>query len=186
MEFWPDFELSLYGGWILLLIEWSIPLLTLSLVSSEIRKRLVDRAHFSKKQKIYLIISKFFALTLIILILFTPLSLNSLEFYIGLLIFIFGIVCLIYALINYVKTPLNEPVTTGMYRISRHPQDTSIFIAVVGICLCIGSRSALLILFTGHVIKHFSVLAEEEACIEQYGENYKRYMEKIPRYFIFF
>jgi len=166
MEFLPQFELTLYGGWILLLIEWSIPLLTLGLVTPEIRKRLVDRSHFSTKQMQYLILSKIFALTLLILTFFTPLSLNSLEFYIG-------------------KTPLNEPVTTGLYRISRHPQDTSISIAFFGICLCIGSLVALLILLIGGILKHFSILAEEEACIELYGESYKVYMEKIPRYFLF-
>lgn len=186
MEFFPQFEISIFGGYILLLILWSIPLLTLSLVSSEIRARLVDRTHFTKKQKVYLIISKIFALTLIILIFLTPLSLNSPEFYIGLTVFIFGIVCLIYAFVSYVKTPLNEPVTTGMYKISRHPQDTMISISFIGICLCIGSLGALLILFISKIIKHFSVLAEEEACVELYGESYKEYMEKIPRYFIFF
>ncbi|MHA1510268.1 MAG: methyltransferase family protein [Promethearchaeota archaeon] len=186
MEFFPQFELSIFGGWILLLIEWSIPLLTLRLVSPEIRKRLLDRSHFSEKQKVYLIISKIFALTLLILIIFTPLSLNSTEFYIGLSIFIIGIVCLIYALISYIKTPINEPVTTGLYKISRHPQDTMIFIAFIGICLCIGSLGAILILFISKIIKHFSVLAEEEACIALYGKSYKEYMEKIPRYFIFF
>ena len=186
MQFWPDLGLSLYGGWILLLIEWAIPLLALTLVSSEIRKRLVDRAHFSKKQKIYLIISKFFALTVLILILFTPLSLNSPVFYIGLVIFIFGIGCLTYALVNYIKTPLNEPVTSGMYRISRHPQDISTFFAFLGISLCIGSWIALIILFTDQILKHFRVLAEEDASIKQYGENYQEYMKKIPRYFLFF
>ena len=186
MEFFPQLELALLGGWILLLIEFSIPLLSLSLVSPEIRHRLVDRSHFSKKQKIYLISSKLFAVTLLLLIFFTPLSLNSLEFSIGLIIFIFGILGLIYALISYIKTPVNEPVTTGLYKISRHPQDTSISIAFFGICVCTGSLIALLILFMSKFVKHISVLAEEEACIELYGETYKEYMKKIPRYFIFF
>jgi len=186
MEFFLQFELSIFGGWILLLIEWSIPLLALRLVSPEFRKRLLDRSHFSKKQKKYLIISKVFALILLIIIIFTPLSLNSPEFYIGLTFFIIGIVCLIYALISYIKTPLNEPVTTGLYKISRHPQDTMIFVAFFGICLCIGSLGAILLLFIGKMFKHFSVLAEEEACIAIYGESYKEYMEKIPRFFIFF
>ncbi len=186
MEFFPKFELSIYGGWILLFIEWAIPLLTLCLVSPEIRNRLVDRSHFSTKQKRYLIISKSFALTLLILIFFTPLSLNSPEFYIGLVFFVIGISGLIYALASYINTPINEPVTTGMYKISRHPQDISIFLSFLGICSCVGSLVALLILLIGKIIKHISVLAEEEACIAQYGEGYKEYMKKIPRYLIFF
>ncbi len=101
-------------------------------------------------------------------------------------IFIFGSFVQIYAIVNFIKTPMNKPVTTGMYKISRHPQDTSIFISFIGICLCIGSWIALLILLISHIFKHYSVLAEEEACVEQYGESYKEYMKKIPRYMLFF
>jgi protein-S-isoprenylcysteine O-methyltransferase Ste14 len=186
MEFFPQFEFSILGGWILLLIEWSIPILTLSLVSREIRGRLLDRANFSKKQKKFLIFSKIFSLILLILIFFTPLSLNSLEFYIGMITFIIGSFFQINAIVSFIKTPMNKLVTTGMYKVSRHPQDTSIFISYIGICLCIGSWVALLILFIGHIFKHYSVLAEEEECVELYGEAYKKYMEKIPRYILFF
>ncbi len=186
MEFFPPFEFSVLGGWILLVIEWSIPILTLSLASLEIRKRLLDRTHFSNKQKKLLIFSKIFSLILLILIFFTPISLNSLEFYIGLTIFIIGSFIQIFAVVNFIKTPMNKPVTTGMYKISRHPQDTSIFISYIGICLSIGSWIALIILLIGHIFKHYSVLAEEEACTELYGESYKEYMKKIPRYMLFF
>jgi len=186
MEFFPQFGFSLLGGWILLIIEWSIPILTLSFVPLEIRKRLLDRTHFSKKQKQFLIFSKLFSLILLILIFFTPLSLNSLELYLGIIIFFLGSLIQIIALINFIKTPMDKPVTTGMYKISRHPQDTSIFISYIGICLSIGSWIALIILLVSHIFKHFSVLAEEEACIELYGENYKEYVKKIPRYMLFF
>jgi len=43
-----------------------------------------------------------------------------------------------------------------------------------------------MILFIGHIFKHYSVLAEEEACAKLYGESYKEYMKKIPRYMLFF
>jgi protein-S-isoprenylcysteine O-methyltransferase Ste14 len=186
MEFFPQLELVIFGGWILLIIEWSIPLLSLSLSTPVIRKRLLDRSHFSKDQKIYLISSKLVALTVLILTFFTPLTLYTLEFYIGLIFFILGIFGLIYAIICFIKTPVNEPVTTGIYKISRHPQDTSTFIAFFGICLCIGSWISLIILLISNILKHASVIAEEEACIALYGEKYKEYMKKIPRYFVFF
>ncbi|QEE17913.1 isoprenylcysteine carboxylmethyltransferase family protein [Promethearchaeum syntrophicum] len=186
MEFFPPLEFSILGGWILLIIEWSIPILTLSLAPHETRKKLLDRTHFSKKQKQFLIFSKLFSLILLILIFFTPLSLNSPEFYIGIIIFFVGSLIQIIALINFIKTPMDKPVTTGMYKISRHPQDTSIFISYIGICLSIGSWVALILLFLGHIFKHYSVLAEEEACAELYGEIYEEYRKKIPRYLLFF
>ena len=49
-----------------------------------------------------------------------------------------------------------------------------------------GSRSAFAVLILGAVGAHKKNLSKEEACLKQYGESYKIYMERIPRYFLFF
>jgi len=186
MEFIPPLEFSLLGGWIFLLGELLVSGLTLILVPKEIRQRLLDRSNFSKKQRIFLMMSKLFALINIILITMTPLSLNSVQFYFGMIIYAFGMVCLISAILSFIKTPLDEPVTKGLYGISRHPQEVMIAVTFFGICLLIGSGLAILILVIAKIFTHFCILAEEEACIKQYGESYKEYMKEVPRYFIFF
>jgi protein-S-isoprenylcysteine O-methyltransferase Ste14 len=33
---------------------------------------------------------------------------------------------------------------------------------------------------------HFSILGEEKALIDQYGESYLEYQEQVSRYFLFF
>ena len=53
-------------------------------------------------------------------------------------------------------------------------------------CLAIGSWLALSALLMSRVLQHFGILAEEEACLAQYGESYRAYMRAVPRYFLFF
>jgi protein-S-isoprenylcysteine O-methyltransferase Ste14 len=36
------------------------------------------------------------------------------------------------------------------------------------------------------VFSHYGILAEEEVCLKQYGDSYRAYMERVPRYFLFF
>ena len=178
--------LSIFGGWIFLIILWLIPGITLITVSNEMRKKLTDRSKFTKKQRKILIISKILAASEIIIIIMTPLNYPANEFTIGLFIYSFGIVGLLIALKNYVDTPFNEPVTNGIYKISRNPQEFMIGVSCLGICFLISSGVALLVLITAKVFTHFCIIAEEEACLLQYGDSYEKYMKKVPRYFIFF
>jgi protein-S-isoprenylcysteine O-methyltransferase Ste14 len=186
MEFFPHIELTLFGGWIFLGILWSVPCLTLITVSKGMRDKLTDRSNFSTKQKRYLIISKVLALIEIVLIAITPLNYPSIDFNIGITIYLLGMAGFITAIWNYVKTPLNQPVTRGIYRISRNPQEFMIGVSCLGICFLIGSGIALIVLLTAKVFTHFCIIAEEEACLRLYGKSYQEYMEKVPRYFVFF
>jgi protein-S-isoprenylcysteine O-methyltransferase Ste14 len=61
-----------------------------------------------------------------------------------------------------------------------------LFISSVAICIAIGSWLALLILIISRFFGHIRTLAEEEACLEQYGDSYRAYMKRVPRYFLFF
>ena len=186
MEFFPHMELTLLGGWIFLVILWSVPCITLMTVSRRMREKLTDRSNFSKRQKRFLIISKFLALVEIVLVVLTPLNYPSIDFNVGAAIYVFGIAGFIAAIWSYVKTPLDEPVTRGMYRVSRNPQEFMIGVSCLGICFLIGSGIAIIVLLTAKVFTHFCIIAEEEACLRLYGESYQEYMEKVPWYFVFF
>jgi protein-S-isoprenylcysteine O-methyltransferase Ste14 len=186
MELFPQIGPTLLGGWIFLVILWLVPGITLITVSKSMRGKLTDRSNFSRKQKMILIISKILALIEMVIIIMTPLNYPSIDFGIGITIYILGLFGLIIAILNYVETPLNEPVIKGIYRISRNPQEFMIGVSCLGICFLIGSGIALFVLLAAKVFTHFTIVAEEEACIRLYGKNYEEYMEKVPRYFIFF
>lgn len=82
--------------------------------------------------------------------------------------------------------PLDVPVTKGFYRISRNPQIFSIWVVFLGIGLMIGSGISLLLIAVSFLFLHTSTLAEEKACLEQYGQSYRNFMNSVPRYFLFF
>jgi len=88
------------------------------------------------------------------------------------------------AMYNFKDTPLDQPVTKGVYRYSRHPQIVALTIMLTGICLAIGSWAALLMLIISRLWQHFSILAEEEVCLNKYGEAYRDFMTRVPRYLL--
>jgi protein-S-isoprenylcysteine O-methyltransferase Ste14 len=44
----------------------------------------------------------------------------------------------------------------------------------------------MLMLLVARLLSHFGILAEEEKCAQQYGEPYRAYMDRVPRYFVLF
>ncbi len=111
---------------------------------------------------------------------------GSIEFIIGIILIVIGIVGFLVALNTFKNSPFNKPITSGLYKISRNPQLVMMYIVSIGNCLAIGSWTALIIFVLSIIAGHFRILGEEERLTEQYGESYLEYKKKIPRYFIFF
>ncbi|MGD8814579.1 MAG: methyltransferase [Anaerolineales bacterium] len=148
--------------------------------------RLYDRSRWSRKEKTLSASGKFFILAWFVLAIFTPLKIGNAVFTIGITLWFLGLVGFVIALLHFNATPLDQPVTRGFYRWSRNPQQISIFIAYVGISLAIGSWLALLLISVGIIWGHIRILAEEQTCLANYGEAYRDYMARVPRYFVFF
>jgi protein-S-isoprenylcysteine O-methyltransferase Ste14 len=186
MELFPTLEIGWLNGWILLVIEFLIQGFLLLIFPKDVVTRLFDRSGWSEKQKTYLIAGKFFSLITLLLIILTPLKINSSIFVLGLILYVLGVAALVLAMVNFKDTPLNQPVTKGLYKISRHPQIVAQVIFLLGICLAIVSWAALFALLISKLLQHFSILAEEEVCLNRYGDSYYEYMKRVPRYFLFF
>ncbi len=186
MELIPTLEIGWLNGWILLAFEFSIQGLLLLVFPKGVVSRLFDRSGWSGKQKVFTIMGKVFSLACLILIILTPLKINSSAFIVGLILYAIGLAGLVVAMLNFKDTPLNQPVTRGVYKISRHPQIVALFVLFFGICIAIGSWAALFTLMMSKLLQHFGILAEEEVCLRRYGESYRAYMEQVSRYFLFF
>lgn len=131
-------------------------------------------------------LQKVFSLVCLVLIILTPLKIQSGLFIVGLALYIVGLTGLVTAMLNFKDTPPNRPVTKGIYRTSCHPQIVSLFIIFLGVCLAIGSWAALVMLVMSRLLQHFGILAEEEVCLKRYGEPYRAFVARTPRYFLFF
>lgn len=186
MELMPALEIGWLNGWILLAVEFLIQGGLLLVFPKDVVSRLFDRSGWDRKQKTFTVIGKVFSLICLVLIVLTSLKVNTNIFSAGLALYAIGIAGLVAAMFNFKDTPPDQPVTRGIYRFSRHPQIFSLFIIFLGICVAIGSWPALLALLLSKVFQHFGILAEEEACLRRYGEPYRVFMERVPRYFLFF
>ena len=125
-------------------------------------------------------------LFIICLIIFSPLKIGCAVFIPGIILYVLGLVGFVVALFNFKSAPPDQPITSGLYRISRNPQQLMFYISFIGICIAIGSWLALFVQIISSIFLHARILAEEKACIEQYGDSYRGYMERVPRYLLFF
>lgn len=186
MELLPALQIGWLNGWVLLVVLYSIFGLLLLVFPKEVVRRLYERSGWSREQRVITLVGKSIALVWFPLIIFTPLKIGSPVFVLGIVVFALGLVGFVVALLNFKTTPLDQPVTKGLYRTSRHPQQFMLLVAGVGISIAIGSWLALLMLLLGLVFTHRKILAEEASCLRQYGDSYRAYMERVPRYFLFF
>jgi protein-S-isoprenylcysteine O-methyltransferase Ste14 len=140
----------------------------------------------SIKQKIPVMLSAtLFGRGLMIYSIFVPLQLNSTWFWIGISIFIIGVILSTITMINFATTPHDQPVTKGMYRISRNPIQVLAMIMWIGVGIATTSWIIVAASLLLAIVSYPSFLAQERACLEIYGDAYQKYMKSTPRYLLF-
>jgi len=185
MELFPALQLGWLNGWLLLVILYGVFGLLLWIFPRDVVARLYDRSGWSPQQGRLVAMRLPFALLSFALIMLTPLRVGTGMFAIGVAVFAFGLLSFVIALLNFRDTPPDQPAEIGLYRLSRNPQSVSLIVATVGMCLAIGSWAALLTTAITMVFGHIRILAEEGACLRQYGDSYRAYMQRVPRYLLF-
>lgn len=184
MELFPAMKLDWLNGWLVLLLLGLTDGIMFLILPKEEVARLFDRSGWRKRQIAFTMVSKFLALTSLLLIAFTPLQLGSSVFVLGMVVVALGVLGLVKALLDFHAAPPDEPATGGIYRLSRHPQILSSSLVILGACIAVGSWAAAFFFALARLFGHSSLLAEEEVCLQHYGESYRRYMEEVPRYFL--
>jgi protein-S-isoprenylcysteine O-methyltransferase Ste14 len=113
---------------------------------------------------------------------FLPLKIGTAWLYAGLVIYVLALVMTVMVSINFAATPVDKPVTRGVYRISRHPIYLSGFLLYVGMGIACASWVMLLLAVAWIVLWGIVVPAEERFLLEKYGDAYREYMNKTPRW----
>jgi protein-S-isoprenylcysteine O-methyltransferase Ste14 len=186
MELFPALSLSWLNGWIALVLLVLVDGFLFLIFPKPVVKRLWDRSGWSPEQTVFTVLGKLVALGGLILIVFTPLKTGTPFFYLGSALVLAALAGLAKALFDFRNTPLDQPVSLGMYKISRHPQIVMSALVLLGASVAIGSWTAVILWVISRLLSHAGILAEEEICLKQYGESYRQYLQRVPRYFIFF
>lgn len=186
MELMPALKLGWLNGWIMLGSFYLVFGMLMLLFPRDIVARLYDISGLSVRQRALSTIGQPFVLACQGLIIFSPLKIGQDVFVIGCALFMFGLVGMLAALFTYRNTPGDQLVTGGLYRVSRNPQWMALSVMYLGCCVAIGSWVAVILYLVSAAFIHFRILGEETACLKQYGESYREYMGRVPRYFLFF
>ena len=186
MEFFPTLKIGWLNGWLVIVLLGVTEGILFLVFPKEVVRRLWDRSGWNQKQQAFTIAGKLCALACLVLLTLTPLKIGSLVFVVGVILTTLGLLGLIKALFDFKNTPLYEPVTQGLYLLSRHPQIVMSSLVILGGCIAIGSWLAVAFWAVARLLEHFGIVAEEEICLKQYGEAYRTYLNGVPRYFVFF
>jgi protein-S-isoprenylcysteine O-methyltransferase Ste14 len=183
MSLVPVFEIGLWNAWIFVLYE----VLTFPFFLRMARNRAPESgeksARMSKNEKIALYSSKIVMFAAFVYAIFLPLKLGTIWFYVGLPVTLAGLVLGTVILFDWAKTPPDRPVTRGLYRYSRHPMYIGLFLLLLGVSIATASWVFLVLAIAVTVVSFAFAYIEEQACLERYGEAYREYMNRTPRFF---
>ena len=179
----PAFEIGLWNAWIIMVL-----FILTAVIPGQMNKEASTRAMGKWKdrtgtEKIVMIITHGLIMPgLIIYSIFVPLKLGTIELYAGLFIAFLGLALSFRAGVDFATTPLDKLVTTGAYRISRHPIYFGTFLYFAGTGIACASWVFLLCAAIWMTSFHFGVKDEERFLLKQYGDAYREYMERTPRW----
>ena len=187
MDLLPELQVGILNGWIPLIIYFIGLILSASLYSKEARAWLFNNPQEASKSA-FMFIRLFGQLAMmayIVMMVFTPMKIGSPVFLVGAAFYFIGFILEMSALYYFRKAPVGQPVVNGPYRASRNPQWLGLFLVLLGSAIAAGIWLYIGLVVLVGIIYHKQVLDEEKACIKKYGESYREYMERIPRYFLF-
>ena len=177
----PAFEMGVWNAWILMLpVMLTIPFyLLIGKRRGPSPPRELNASKIEKTITFSLTSLDFLAM---IYSVFLPLKLWTPWFYVGFPVALLGIIGIIMGSVNWATTPPDAPVAGGLYHYTRHP----FYIAYVLILLGVGIATAswLFLLYCVVYVVGISsyVHTEEEGCLEKYGNTYREYMNRTPRW----
>jgi protein-S-isoprenylcysteine O-methyltransferase Ste14 len=184
MSLVPAFQIGVWNAWIFMIWPW-VDMLAVRLVGLDVYRRasgLPSEMKTSRQYRVVSYVSMALDTIAVAYSIFLPLKLGTIWFYTGLAIFLIGLVVLITATINFATTLMDVPVTRGIYHYSRHP----LYLASLLIYFSVGIASAswvfLLFFVLQSVFIRIAAVGEERYCLEKYGEAYREYMDKTPRW----
>ena len=149
-----------------------------------IDKRVFERSHITAEVKRNIVdknagvAGNILWLLAMVYSIFLPLQLGTLWFYIGFAFFIVGLIFLTMATYDFVTTAVDQVITKGVYKISRHPMYFATFLICLGSgiatkSLLFSSLSTIMALCFYH-----EASLEEKYCMSKYGSAYLDYKKR--------
>jgi len=186
MSLIPAFEIGIWNGWILQVFIFLVMFVQDFVMGKGVKertKRATQSMPLTKTKKVLALSTHAVIMPVAaIYSIFLPLKIGTAWLYAGLVIYVLALVMTVMTSANFAATPVDKPVTRGVYRISRHPIYLSAFLLYVGIGIACASWVLMLLAVAWIVLWHIVVPAEERFLLEKYGDTYRDYMNRTPRW----
>jgi len=162
MSFVPEFELGFWNAWVLV-----IPMLVLSVVGWRIlgKRGSGEFSGYTKKEKTLESVGMLVIFAFYVYSIFLPLKVGTFWFSAGLLIYLLGMLVVVLGVLGFRTTPVDKPVTNGVYRISRHPMYVGDILIDLGISIACLSWIFLLLVIVLVISYSHAATAEERICL---------------------
>ncbi len=181
MSLIPAFEIGVWNAWILTVYQvLAIPFLFY--IAGKRGATRDEELDLSTTQRVIPGFTKLLVFLVLIYSIFLPLKLGTMWFYIGLPVTLLGLVTRAIVLVNWATAPPNEPITIGLYHYSRHPMYLTDFLFFLGLGIATASWIFLLFSVIYIILSSVFVASEESFCVKHYGDIYRAYMNKTPRW----
>ena len=186
MSLIPAFEIGISNAWIFTAAFFTLLFLPLQLVPA-ISKNTTTRSlsttvPLNGIEKIIDILVVVIMVLLVIYSISLLLQLGTALFYVGLCVCALAFVPGAIATVNWLTTPLSEPVTKGIYRYSRHPIYLVQALMFIGIGIISASWVFLLLSIVYTISTFIIAIPEERFWLGKYDASYREYMEKTSRW----
>jgi len=180
----PAFELGLWNAWILV-----IPMLIVFFASERVSaarttEETGEAGDFKLTRKEKGVINALMLILFVSLVyaVFLPLQSGATWLYSGLLIFLFGMVFIIVAVLNFAASPKGKVITKGLYRFSRNPMYVGLLLMQIGLGIACSSWLYLLLTVVLMILLNANLSAEERYCLYRYEDDYRKYKNSTPRW----
>ena len=177
MSLIPAVEIGIWNAWIFMLYNFlPMPFLMLT-------RRPAEPTPPSKSEKKLRPFAWIVWILAFIYSVFLPLKLGTIWFYIGLPIALVGLIMFTMVIVTFTTTPVDvRPLTSGLYRYSRHPMYITQSLMFLGVSIACASWVFLLFTIAYTIIPIMSAGSEEQSCLNKYGDAYREYMDRTPRW----
>jgi len=178
-----NLKIGIWNGWLFMSV-FILQMLVIMFADKNIQNRthIPTEARRNKLERSISVIANIVWLLALIYSVLLPLNLEDNWFYVGFTFFVIGAVFLAAATKSFMITPIDTLITRGVYQYSRHPMYLSTFLICLGTGIATTSWIFILLSLLIAICFRQEALLEERICLEQYGSDYREYMERVPRW----
>jgi len=178
----PAFEIGLWNAWWFMII-FPLQWLVILIIPGHITERTGDTEGIQTRQDriVAFLLNGLWVISTLYSI-FLPFRVGTPWLWIGLLLFIAGLVILVLATISIAGTPTDKPFTSGVYRFSRHPGYLAMTLVYLGVSIAAVSWLFLLVTIVTFLLLLCQMKKEEAYCCVKFGGTYREYMNRTPRW----